>query len=137
MLSGNFYTRSGIPFNALIPHPVYGDNEGFCQDISGIGFVCNPRGTAINPITGSNRTPTNFQLDIGAYYPISVGEGKELRLMFDWFNVTNTQRALRQDDTFLINSGISGVPPVSNPTFGTGTIFQYPSTIRLGAKFSF
>jgi len=137
MLSGNFYTRSGIPFNALIPHPVYGDNEGFCQNISGIGFVCNPRGTAVNPITGSNRTPTNFQLDIGAYYPISVGEGKELRLMFDWFNVTNAQRALRQDDTFLINSGISGVPPVSNPTFGTGTIFQYPSTIRLGAKFSF
>ena len=137
MLSGNFYTRSGIPFNALIPHPVYGDNEGFCQNIGGIGFVCNPRGTAVNPITGSNRTPTNFQLDVGAYYPISMGEGKELRLMFDWFNVTNAQRALRQDDTFLINSGISGVPPVSNPTFGTGTIFQFPSTIRLGAKFSF
>ena len=137
MLSGNFYARSGIPFNALIPHPVYGDNEGFCQNISGIGFVCNPRGTAVNPITGSNRTPTNFQLDLGAYYPISVGEGKEIRLMFDWFNVTNAQRAIREDDTFLINSGISGVPPVTNTTFGTGTIFQFPSTLRFGAKFSF
>ncbi len=137
MFSGNFYARSGIPFNALIPHPVYGDNEGFCQDIAGIGFVCNPRGTAVNPITGSTRTPTNFQLDIGAYYPISMGEGKELRLMFDWFNVTNTQRANREDETFLINSGITGIPPVPNPTFGTGTIFQFPSTLRLGAKFSF
>jgi outer membrane receptor protein involved in Fe transport len=137
MLSGNFYARSGIPFNALIPHPVYGDNEGFCQDIAGIGFTCHPRGTAVNPITGSDRTPTNFQLDIGAYYPISVGEGKEIRFMFDWFNVTNAQRAIRQDETFLINSGITGIPPVANPTFGTGTIFQFPSTIRLGAKFSF
>jgi len=137
MLSGNFYARSGIPFNALIPHPVYLDNEGFCQDISGIGFVCNPRGTAVNPITGRTRTPTNFQLDIGAYYPLSVGEGKELRFMFDWFNVTNTQRAVREDETFLNTSGISGVPPISNPTFGTGTIFQFPSTMRLGVKFSF
>jgi hypothetical protein len=57
--------------------------------------------------------------------------------MVDWFNVTNTQRALREDTTSTINSGISGVPPVLNPTYGTGTIFQFPSTIRLGAKFSF
>src|SRR5262249_8728903 len=47
MLSGNFYWQSGTPFNGLIPHPVYGNNEGFCQNLSGIGFVCNPRGTAI------------------------------------------------------------------------------------------
>lgn len=127
MVSANFYARSGIPFDELIPHPVYGDNEGFAV----------PRGTAINPLTGSNRTPTNFQLDLGAYYPISFGERKELRFMVDWFNVTNSQRALREDTTNLINSGISGVPPVANNTYGTGLIFQFPSTLRLGAKFSF
>src|SRR5207253_179074 len=87
LVSGNFYMQSGIPFNALVPHPVYGDNEGF-----GV-----PRGTAINPITGSARTPTTYQLDFGAYYPIRVGEGKEVRLQMDWFNVTNQQRAVRQD----------------------------------------
>ena len=43
MLSGNFYYQSGILFNALIPHPVYGNNEGFCNTALGI---CNPRGTA-------------------------------------------------------------------------------------------
>jgi outer membrane receptor protein involved in Fe transport len=127
MVSGNFYARSGIPFDELIPHPVYGDNEGFNV----------PRGSGINPITGSSRTPTNFQLDLGAYYPISFGERRELRFMVDWFNVTNAQRALREDTTFTINSGITGIAPVANPTFGTGTIFQFPSTIRLGAKFSF
>ncbi len=49
MISGNFYIQSGTPFNALIPHPLYGNNEGFCQNINGIGFVCHPRGTAVVP----------------------------------------------------------------------------------------
>jgi outer membrane receptor protein involved in Fe transport len=131
VVSGNFYAQSGIPFNALIPHPVYGDNEGFSV----------PRGTAVNPVTGSTRTPFTYQLDFGAYYPIPLGEKRELRFMFDWFNVTNVQRAVRQDETFKINSGLPGAPnpalQFANPSFGTGTIFQFPSTFRLGAKFSF
>jgi outer membrane receptor protein involved in Fe transport len=137
MTSGSFRAQSGVPFNALIPHPLYGDNEGFCQDIPGLGLVCNPRGTAINPLTGSNRTPTTWNLDLGAYYPISVGEGKQLRLQVDWFNVFNKQEAIREDETFLINSGAPGITPVPNPFFGTGTIFQFPSALRLGVKFQF
>src|SRR6185503_14144436 len=83
LLSGNFYAQSGVPFNALIPHPIYGNNEGFLVQ----------RGTAIVPTVsatqagfpntvesiGSNRTPTTMNLDLGVYYPIKVGEGKELR----------------------------------------------------------
>ncbi len=126
-LSGSFRWQSGIPFDQLIPHPVYGNNEGFAV----------PRGTAINPLTGSNRTPTTFNLDLGVYYPIALGEKRQLRLQLDWFNVTNEQRAIRQDTTFQINSGVSGIAPVGNPFFGTGTIFQFPSSIRLGAKFQF
>jgi outer membrane receptor protein involved in Fe transport len=138
MTSGSFRAQSGVPFNALIPHPVYGDNEGFCQDLGApLGFVCHPRGTAVNPITGSTRTPTTYNLDLGAYYPISVGEGKQLRLQVDWFNVFNNQRAIKQDDTFLINSGAPGITPVPNPFWGTGTIFQFPSAVRLGVKFQF
>src|SRR5581483_621293 len=37
LISGNFYIRSGTPFNQLIPHPIYGNNEGFAVQ----------RGTAI------------------------------------------------------------------------------------------
>ena len=131
MLSGNFYAQSGIPFNQLIPHPVYGDNEGFNV----------PRGTAVNPFTGSTRTPTTFNLDFGAYMPFKMGEKREFRIMFDWFNVTNTQRAVRQDETFKINSGLPGAPnpalQFSNAGYGYGTVFQFPSNFRLGAKFSF
>jgi hypothetical protein len=125
--SASFRAQSGIPFDQLIPHLVYGNNEGFAV----------PRGTAINPITGSNRTPVTYNLDFGAYYTIPVREGKELRITLDWFNLTNAQRAIRQDTTFQITSGQSGVPNVSNPFFGQGTIFQFPSAVRLGAKFKF
>jgi outer membrane receptor protein involved in Fe transport len=133
MTSASFRTQSGVPFNALVPHPIYGDNEGFCiPELS-----CVPRGTAINPLTGSNRTPTTYNLDLGAYYPISLGENKQLRLQLDWFNVFNNQRAIREDETFLINSGAPGITPVPNPFYGTGQIFQFPSALRLGVKFQF
>lgn len=133
MTSASFRTQSGVPFNALVPHPLYGDNEGFCIP----GLSCVPRGTAINPLTGSSRTPTTYNLDLGAYYPIPVGEGKQIRLQLDWFNVFNNQRAIKEDETFLINSGAPGIPPVPNPFYGTGAIFQFPSALRLGVKFQF
>lgn len=127
LTSASFRAQSGIPFDQLVPHPLYGNNEGFAV----------PRGTAINPITGSNRTPTIYQLDLGGYYPIQVGENRQLRFSFDWFNVFNSQRAQREDTTFQINSGAANIPPVANPFFGRGTIFQFPSALRLGVKFQF
>ena len=133
LTSASFRAQSGIPFNALVPHPLYGDNEGFCI----AGLSCVPRGTAINPITGSTRTPTTFNLDLGGYYPIQLGENRQLRLQFDWFNVFNNQRAIREDETAFINSGAPGITPVANPFYGTGTIYQFPSALRLGVKFQF
>jgi outer membrane receptor protein involved in Fe transport len=141
LLSGNFYAQSGVPFNQLIPHPIYGNNEGF-------GVV---RGTAIVPTVsatdpgfpnvvesiGSTRSPTTMNLDLGVYYPIRVGEGKELRLTGDWFNVFNSQRAVTLDQTFSINSGVAGVPPVQNPFWGSALLVQAPSSFRFGAKFTF
>jgi outer membrane receptor protein involved in Fe transport len=141
LLSGNFYAQSGVPFNQLIPHPIYGNNEGF-------GVI---RGTAIVPTVsasepgfpnvvesiGSNRSPTTMNLDLGVYYPIRVGEGKELRLTGDWFNVFNSQRAVTLDQTFSLNSGVTGVPPVPNPFYGSALLVQAPSAFRFGAKFTF
>jgi outer membrane receptor protein involved in Fe transport len=134
LTSASFRRQSGIPFDALIPHAVYGNNEGFEV----------PRGSAINPVTGSNRTPTTYNLDLGAYYPINLGEDRQLRFQLDWFNVTNQQRAIRQDTTLRLNSGIPGLTAaqqqqfaIPNPFFGQGTIFQFPSALRLGVKFQF
>jgi outer membrane receptor protein involved in Fe transport len=141
LVSGNFYMQSGTPFNQLIPHPIYGNNEGFQVQ----------RGTAIVPTVsatqpgfpnvvdsiGSNRTPTTMNLDLGVYYPIKFGEKKELRLTGDWFNVFNSQRAVTLDQTFTINSGVAGVAAVPNPFYGSALLIQAPSAFRFGAKFSF
>jgi hypothetical protein len=129
LTSASFRAQSGTPFNALVPHFLYGNNEGF-----GV-----PRGTAINPVTGRNRTPTTYNLDLGFHYPIVFSETRQLRLQLDWFNVTNAQRAITQDQTERINSGIAGAQNIQffNPFFGEGQVFQFPSSLRVGVKFQF
>jgi outer membrane receptor protein involved in Fe transport len=141
MLSGNFYIQSGTPFNQLIPHPVYGNNEGFAVQR---GTATVPTVTASTPgfpnvvdSIGSQRTPTTMNLDLGIYYPIKLGEKRELRLSGDWFNVFNSQRAVTLDQTFSINSGVTGVAPVLNPFYGAAALVQPPSSFRFGAKFTF
>jgi outer membrane receptor protein involved in Fe transport len=141
LISGNFYMQSGSPFNQLIPHPVYGNNEGFGVQR---GTAIVPTVTATQPgfpnivdSIGSNRTPTTMNLDLGVYYPIKVGEKRELRLQGDWFNVFNSQRAVTLDQTFTVNSGVTGVLPVSNPFYGAALLVQAPSSFRFGAKFTF
>jgi len=141
MISGNFYVQSGTPFNQLIPHAVYGDNEGFAVQR---GTAIVPTVTATQPgfpntvdSIGSSRTPTTMNLDLGFYYPIKVGEGKEIRISGDWFNVFNSQRAVTLDNTFSLNSGIAGVSAIPNPFWGAAVLVQPPSAFRLGAKFSF
>ena len=141
LVTGNTYIQSGQPFNQLIPHPVYGDNEGF-----GVkrGTAIVPKVTASQPgfpnvvdSAGSDRSPVTYNTDIGAYYPIKVQETLELRLTADWFNVFNNQRAVTLDQTSLINSGITDVPPITNPFWGAALLVQPPSQWRFGAKFSF
>ena len=78
-----------------------------------------------------------MNLDLGAYYPIKLGEKRELRLTGDWFNVFNSQRAVTLDQTFQINSGASGVDPILNPFYGAAVLVQAPSSFRFGAKFTF
>jgi len=139
VMSGNFYMQSGIPFNMLIPHPVYGNNEGFGVQ-RGTAVIPNLNAAfagGVDSAIGKTRTPTTYNLDLGFYYPIAISESKQLRFTADWFNVTNAQRAVTVDNTFSINSGVAGVAPVANPFWGAGTIFQYPSSLRLGVKFSF
>jgi outer membrane receptor protein involved in Fe transport len=141
LISGNFYAQSGVPFNSLIPHPIYGNNEGFRVQR---GTAIVPSVTATDPAfpnfvdsIGTNRSPSTFNLDLGAYYPISLGEKKELRFTGDWFNVFNSQRAITLDQTFSINSGVASVAAVPNPFFGSALLVQAPSAFRFGAKFTF
>jgi len=141
MVSGNFYIQSGSPFDMLIPHPVYGNNEGFGVQR---GTAIIPQVTVGDPAfpnyvnsVGTNRAPITSNTDLGFYYPIKMGENREFRLTADWFNVFNQQRAVTLDKTYSINSNVSGVPPTTNPFWGSALIVQAPSQWRFGAKFSF
>lgn len=143
VVSGNFYIQSGAPFNQLVPHPVYGNNEGFqvprgtaiIPDVAATGVINGNQGIA--SAVGKNRSPTTFNLDMGFYYPIKFSETRELRFTADIFNVLNRQRAITLDQTYTITSGVTGVPNVLNPFYGAGTVFQFPTSLRLGAKFRF
>src|SRR5437773_3985766 len=141
LISGNTYVQSGSPFNQLIPHVVYGNNEGFAvQRGTAVVPKVNPSQTGFPNVVdsvGSNRSPVTYNTDIGVYYPIKVEETRELRLSADWFNVFNAQRALTLDKTLQLNSGITGVPPITNPFWGAALLVQPPSQWRFGAKFSF
>ncbi len=147
LIGGSFRAQSGIPFNALTPHEVYGNNEGFgvtrgTAVVPAITVATDPNFPNRVDSIGGTRTPTTYNLDLNAYYPIQFGENRQLRFQLDWFNVFNSQRAIRLDETFSINSGIPGVANVPanqfrNPFYGSGTIFQFPSSLRLGIKFQF
>jgi outer membrane receptor protein involved in Fe transport len=148
LVGASFRAQSGIPFNQLIPHPLYGNNEGLGVQ-RGTAVVPSPNAAVDvagfpNQVdsVGSTRTPTTYNLDLNAYYPIQFGENRQLRFQVDWFNVFNSQRAIRLDETFSINSGIPGVAIIRanefpNPFYGRGLIFQFPSSLRLGVKFQF
>lgn len=141
LVGASFRAQSGVPFNALIPHPVYDDDDSFAV----------PRGTAAVPTVqvsdpnfpnnvdsiGSKRTPTTYNLDLTGSYPWRIDEKRELRFQVDWFNVFNTQRAVSLDESFQLDSGLTGISPINNPFYGAGRIFQSPSNLRLGVKFKF
>lgn len=142
VVSGNFYAQSGVPFNQLIPHPIYGNNEGFqvprgTAIIPDTGATVNNGSAGVESAVGKTRTPLTTNLDMGVYYPWKISESKQLRFTFDWFNLFNTQRAVTLDQTFTINSGITGVLPIQNTFYGSGLIFQAPSSVRFGVKFQF
>jgi hypothetical protein len=141
LISGNTYIQSGSPFNMLVPHVVYGNNEGFGvqRGTAVVPSVTAPTGSLPNFVNsvGGTRTPTTFNTDLGFYYPIKISESREFRLSADWFNVFNQQRAVTLDQTALVNSGITGVAPVPNPYWGSALLVQPPSQWRFGAKFSF
>ena len=50
------------------------------------------RGMAIGGRGRSERTPSNYQLDLHADYPLQLGERYKVKFTFDTFNVTNSRR---------------------------------------------
>ena len=82
---------AGTPISELGAHPVYTDSGEV--PIGGRGIV----GT----------TASNYQLDLHADYPLSLGERYKIKFTFDTFNVTNSRSLTAVDQDIATSYGIA------------------------------
>jgi len=102
---------SGTPISALGAHPVYTDPGEV--PIGGRGTI----GT----------TPSNYQLDLHADYPLQLGERYKVKFTFDTFNVTNSRSLTAVDQDIALSYGVPDLDnnkPVSfqRAFYGRGSI---------------
>ncbi len=135
------YYRSGTPITAM----------GYCYWYNNWEYYLSERGAF-------GRTDDEWEADIHLGYPVKLGNGLELNLLVDVFNVFNRQgetaRWLRYDwiyngwedyqpvDWFTGEPNPAIVPgdpdrPPLNPAWNTTRSWQDPRTIRLGVRLSF
>ncbi|HKB08262.1 MAG TPA: hypothetical protein VKF61_08300, partial [Candidatus Polarisedimenticolia bacterium] len=76
------------------------------------------------------RTPGVATLDLHADYPINTGK-TQLRIMFDIFNVANSQKPTAFDDNIELTAG------VTDPDFLKSIQYQNPRAYRLAARWEF
>ena len=109
------HMESGIPLSEFYAHPVY-QNAGEIP-VGGRGKL--------------GRTPFYTRLDLHADYPIHFKEKYSLKLVADFFNVTNSK--LIFSDVQFRELG----PGVLDQDFGTPSSFRPPFNMRLGLRFEF
>lgn len=107
---------TGTPISRLASHPVYATTGEI--PIGG-------RGT-------DGTLPTALQLDLHADYPISLGDKGSVKLMFDGFNVTNSQF------NRTVNENIdTGFQAGADPTFRSPTSYQRAFYGRFAVRYEF
>jgi hypothetical protein len=102
---------AGTPISELGAHPVY--NDGGEVPIGGRGTV--------------GKTPSNYQLDLHADYPLQLGERYKVKFTFDTFNVTNSRSLTSVDQNIAVSYGVPDpdyLKPVSfqRAFYGRGSI---------------
>jgi outer membrane receptor protein involved in Fe transport len=126
---------SGGPTNYFGSHAVYGTDEVFIL----------PRGSG-------PRLPWQFTTDVQLGYTFAMGNGRELTVSVDVYNLLNLQRATAVDNTYTrtdvlpSTSGITGTKTTDgaaldkkdvNPNFGHVIAYQDPRMFRFGLRFNY
>lgn len=117
----NMHFESGIPINALNPHPVY----------LNVGEI---------PVGGRGslgRTPSYFRVDAHVDYPWQITEKMRLKFIADFFNVFNKQTLLRPDENVALEFNSVLGTNIPNPDFQKPRQFRDPFNVRLGMRFEF
>jgi hypothetical protein len=117
----NMHFESGIPINALNPHPVY-LNVGEIP-VGGRGVL--------------GRTPSYFRVDAHVDYPWQITEKMRLKFIADFFNIFNKQTLLRPDENVALEFNSVLGTNIPNPDFQKPRQFRDPFNVRLGMRFEF
>jgi hypothetical protein len=112
------YYRSGTPLTAYGYSDIYARYEFFLTDRGALG-----------------RTPSDYAVDLHLGYPLPVGP-VTLNLLFDVFNVFNTQRPVLLDERWDFKEADNASPTPTNPTFGKPVLRTPPTSLRLGVRLS-
>jgi Carboxypeptidase regulatory-like domain len=109
------HLESGVPISEYLAHPAY-QNAGEVP-VGGRGK--------------SGRTPFFGRLDLHTDYPIRFTERVSLKLIADFFNVTNNRGVRLPDQNRQITIGLE------NTDYGKPLIYYAPFNMRLGLQLNF
>ncbi len=118
-LGGSAYWRSGTPLTRYGYSDAYGRYE----------FFLTERGA-------EGRTPSNYEIDLHADYPIDLG-GAEIKLLLDVFNVLDAQRPILLDQRWGFQEADNASPTPVNPRYGKAVLRTPPTSVRFGVRVSF
>ncbi len=131
------YWRTGTPMTAM----------GYSSGYASWEYYLSERGAF-------GRVDDQYEADLHLDYPISFGGDRELKILFDVFNLLNRQGEVTRSTRYTtgnedyqpldwntgqistIRPGDPNSPP-TNPAFNTATTWQQPRYVRLGVRFSF
>jgi hypothetical protein len=111
--------ESGIPINALAPHPVYLNTGEIPQGGRG----------------SQGRTPFYSRFDVHSDYTWGMTENTRLKFSADFFNIFNSRTLLRADENTALDFVAGQNPP--NPDFLKPRLYHDPFNLRLGLRFEF
>jgi hypothetical protein len=117
VLGANLSVQSGIPWTTLAAQQAYG----------------NPGEVPLFGRGDLGRSPVTGTIDAHLEYPIRLGEGKQVKLQFDAFNIANTKRVIettQQVDLGFqqLNADFTNKVPLS---------FVPPFSARMAVMFTF
>ena len=118
-LGGAAYWRSGTPLTRY----------GFSDAYNRYEFFLTKRGA-------EGRTPSNYEVDLHADYPIDLG-GVEVKLLLDVFNVLDAQRPVLLDQRWGFQESDNASPTPVNPRYGKAVLRTPPTSARFGVRLTF
>ena len=113
------YYQTGLPLSRI----------GWWDPYVGPEIFINQRGS-------DGRSPDTYEMDLQADYGLQLGP-VTVHVLASLFNMLNRQQTTQVDQVWANAQANNDLPDPTNSTYGQGTTFQQPRTLRLGLRVSF